>query len=327
MDRFFRSIDVDPATVSVLDRLLYLGNRTMGALTYHPPANLDKPNATPVNLHELAAEARQVFAGKSANILPLLMRAGGSPGGARPKVLVGFNPESLEMLAGEDDLPAGFEHWMVKFPSNKDGNSEGVVEYAYSLMARAAGIKMEETRLFAGNKGEQFFGVKRFDRQAGNKRRHFHSFGSLIQVNFRIPACDYADLFKTTSLLTRNYPDLEQVYRLMVFNVLAHNRDDHAKNFAFLLDDQTGEWSFAPAFDLTFARGPGGEHTTTVLGEGVQPTRQQCVHLACRFDIITARAEIIFDQVAKAVSSWPKFAALAGVQQEAVQQIGSFITE
>jgi len=328
MDRAFRSRNIDPATVSVLDRLLYLGTGTMGALTYHPPADRENTNRETIDLHNLAEEARQVFAGKSTDILPQLMRAGGSPGGARPKVLVGFNPENHEMLSGEDDLPAGYEHWMVKFLSGNDGVDGvdgGPVEYAYSLMASAAGIEMAKTRLFLTSEGERFFGVRRFDRQPGNLRRHVQSFSSLVHVNFRIPASDYDDLFKATSLLTRNYPDLEAVYRLMVFNVLAHNRDDHARNFAFLLDDRTGEWSFAPAFDLTFARGPGGEHTTTVLGEGVQPTRRQCVQLAGQYDIVPARAEAIFEEVAEAVSRWPEFAERAGVMEETMERIGRFL--
>lgn len=324
MDRLFRSRGMDPISVSVLDRLLYLGTRTMGALTYHPPADGVNQGCAAMNLHELAEEAAQVIAGKSTDILPLLMRAGGSPGGARPKVLVGFNPESNEMLSGEGDLPVGFEHWIVKFPSGERFD-EGPVEYAYSLMAREAGIEMPETRLFMTAEGERFFGVKRFDRRPGNLRCHVHRFSSLIHANFRIPACDYGDLLKTASLLTRSYPDLERVFRLMVFNVLVYNRDDHAGNFAFLLDDQSGEWSFAPAYDLTFAQGPGGEHATTVSGEGVQPSRRHCERLAAQFDIAPARTAVIFTEVAKAVSRWPEFAESAGVKEDTQQQIGRFL--
>jgi len=326
MDRSFRSRGIDPATISVLDRLLYLGIETMGALTYHPPEKRDDPGSFTINLQELAEEARQVFAGKSTDILPLLMRAGGSPGGARPKVLVGFNPDNHEMLSGENDLPADFEHWIVKFPSREEGADEGMIEYAYSLMAGMAGIEMAETRLFPAGKGEHFFGVKRFDRKPGNLRHHIHSFGNLIHANFRIPACDYGDLFKTASLLTNNYLDIERVYRLMAFNVMAHNRDDHVKNFAFLLDDHTGEWALAPAYDLTFAQGPGGEHTTTVLGEGMHPSRQQCVRLAGRYGIAPALAETIFDEVTEAVSHWPECAERAGLSEESMQRIGYFFS-
>ncbi len=322
MNRAFRSRSIEATTISILDRLLYLGNRTMGALTYHPLTKKKSPGNVTINLHELAEEASQVFAGKSEDILPQLMRAGGSPGGARPKVLVGFNPESGEMVSGEDDLPRGFEHWLVKFPSKADSVDEGKIEYGYSLMARAAGIEMPETKLFVSSEGDQFFGVKRFDRQPDNLRYHIHSFANLIHANFRIPSCDYGDLFKATSLLTRNYPDLERVYRMMVFNVLAHNRDDHAKNFSFLLDDRNTKWMLSPAYDLTFTHGPGGEHSTTVGGEGAHPTRQQCIDLASQYDISVSRAEIIFNEVAKTVCRWPEFAKCSGLTGEVVTQIG-----
>jgi serine/threonine-protein kinase HipA len=327
MDRAFRSRNIQPAAIPILDRFLYLGTRTMGALTYHPPTDRQRSSSPAINLQNLAEEARLVYAGKSTDILPQLMRAGGSPGGARPKILVGFNPVENDMLSGEDDLPEGFEHWMVKFSARTETVHEGKVEYGYSLMAGAAGIEMPETRLFLSGTEDQFFGVKRFDRQAANLRCHIHSFAGLIQANFRIPSCDYGDLFKATSLLTRNYLDLERVYRLMVFNILSHNRDDHAKNFSFLLDDSSGKWEVSPAYDLTFSHGPGGEHSTTVAGEGLQPTRKQCIDLAVRYDLSAGRATSIFAEIVDAVSRWPEFAQSAGLDEEAMEQIGRFHRE
>jgi serine/threonine-protein kinase HipA len=324
MDRAFRARGIEPSTVSILDRLLYLGDRTMGALTYYPPEKREPSQSVPLDLRELADEARLVYHGKALDILPQLMRAGGSPGGARPKILVGFHPERLEMVSGEDDLPPGFEHWMVKFSAMSDGADEGRVEYAYFLMARAAGIEMEEARLFVTGGGDAFFGVKRFDRRPGNLRCHIHSFAGLIQANFRIPSCDYGDLFKATSLLTRNHPDLEQLYRRMVFNIVAHNRDDHAKNFSFLLDDEHGGWGLSPAYDLTFAHGPGGEHSTTVKGEGIRPTRQQCVELGGQYGIGADRAKALFDEIREVVARWPEFAKDAGLTGKIIQETGRF---
>lgn len=324
MDRAFRARGVEPSTVSIIDRLLYLGDRTMGALTYFPPERRELTRPALLDLRELADEARLVFHGKALDILPQLMRAGGSPGGARPKVLVGFHPERQEIVSGEEDLLPGFEHWMVKFSAMPDGADEGRVEYAYSLMARAAGIRMEETRLFVTGGGDAFFGVKRFDRRPGNRRCHVHSFASLVHANFRIPSCDYGDLFKAASLLTRNYPDLEQLYRRMVFNVVAHNRDDHAKNFAFLLDDEQGSWGLSPAYDLTFAHGPGGEHTTTVAGEGIRPTRQQCVELGGKYGIGANRAKALFDEIREVMTRWPEFAKNAGLPGKIIHETGRF---
>ncbi len=321
MDRAFRSQDIDPATVSVLDRLLYLGKSTMGALTFHPPTMKQAENSNHINLHKLADEAREVFAGKSSDILPELMRAGGSPGGARPKILVGLHPNTNEMVSGEKNLPKGFEHWLVKFYAKTDSTDEGKIEHAYSQMARAAGIRMLQTQLFTSNKGDSFFGTKRFDRGVNNRRYHIHSFAGLIQANFRIPSCDYRDLFKATSLLTQNYIDLEQLYRIMIFNILAHNRDDHAKNFSFILDDTSGKWALAPAYDLTFSVGPGGEHSTTINGEGASPTREQCIQLARQHDINNRRAKEIFAEVEEAVLRWPEFAESSGVSEKTAQRL------
>ncbi|WP_457575568.1 type II toxin-antitoxin system HipA family toxin [Desulfomarina sp.] len=323
MDRCFRSRNIDPVTVSILDRLLFLGNKTMGALTYHPALSRESDTSLP-DLHDLAEEAMLVYAGKADQILPQLIRAGGSPGGARPKVLVGFNSDTGDIISGEGDIPPGFEHWIIKFSSREDLDDAGPVEYAYARMACAAGIKMEKTRLFTTDKGERFFGIKRFDRRPGNRRYHIHTFGNLVQANFRVPGSDYTDLLKTTSLLTRNNQDLEAACRLMIFNVMAHNRDDHVKNFSFLFDDHNGSWSLAPAYDLTFSRGPGGEHTTTILGEGLQPEQKLILQLAAQSGITPQRADIIFQEVEEAVSRWPEFAALAGVGEKTARDIAGF---
>jgi serine/threonine-protein kinase HipA len=181
-------------------------------------------------------------------------------------------------------------------------------------MACAAGIAMPETRLFTTEQGESFFGIKRFDRSPDNRRYHIHTFGNLIQANFRIPSCDYADLFKVTTLLTRNHDDLLRAFRLMLFNILAHNRDDHVKNFSFILDDRAGKWSLAPAYDLTFADGPGGEHSTTVAGEGRVPAYRQVAELAGRYGVAENELEMMIDEVAAAVERWPEFARVARIR-------------
>lgn len=313
MDRHFRSLGREPSTLSPLDRLLYLGRSTMGALTYYPPETRT-PDTTLLDLHDLAGRSQRIFAGDEAEILPLLLRTGGSPGGARPKVLIGWNGQDRQIIAGDDDLPPGFEHWLIKFSAQEDSRDAGPVEQAYALMARAAGIAMPETRLFTTEQGDSFFGIKRFDRGPDNRRYHIHTFGNLIQANFRIPSCDYADLFKVTTLLTRNHDDLLRAFRLMLFNILAHNRDDHVKNFSFILDDRTGKWSLAPAYDLTFADGPGGEHSMTVAGEGRAPAYRQVVELAGQYGVAEKEVEVMLDEVAAAVERWPEFARVAGVR-------------
>jgi serine/threonine-protein kinase HipA len=308
MDRMFRRRGVDPASVSPLDRLSYLGTRTMGALTYHPAADVEHDDRL-IDLHEIGKNAEQVYAGEAVEVLPQLMRAGGSPGGARPKVLVGVRGDNV--ISGEEDLPDGHEHWIVKFSAKADVRDPGPMEFAYAQMARAAGIDVPETRLFQVPGKRSYFGVRRFDRAAGNRRVHVHTFGNLIHANFRIPSTDYADLLNVTSVLTRNHQDVLRVFTLMAFNVAAHNRDDHAKNFAFVMN-QRGEWSLSPAYDLGFAQGPGGEHTMTILGEGRAPTRQHVLKLAEKSGIRSKDALAVIDQVNDAVSRWRQFASHAG---------------
>lgn len=317
MDRFFRQRGIRPAEIGPLERLAFLGSRTLGALTYHPPSESVERQAPEIDLQELAAAAAEVLRGDAGEVLPQLLRAGGSPGGARPKVLVGVRGD--ELLSGEGELPAGFEAFIVKFPAEPKDRDAGRVEEAYARMARDAGIDMPPTRLFATSEGGPYFGVKRFDREEG-RRFHIHTFGNLIHANFRLPSCDYQQLFELTRLLTRRHNDLAQQFRRMVFNVLSHNRDDHAKNFAFRMNDR-GEWGLSPAYDLVYAEGPGGEHTTTIAGEGKAPTRRHLLAAAAGAGIGAAEAGEVIDAVGSAVASWTEKAKDLGVGQARSRQI------
>ena len=317
MDRVFRKQGVDLNRVSPLDRLAYMGDHTMGALTYRPPCLRDEPDGRLMDFHSLASESYQVLAGKSESILAQLVMAGGSPGGARPKVLVGLNGD--EMIAGVGTLPDGYQYWMVKFYSREEAVDEGLIEQAYSQMARAAGLSMPTTRLFETKEGDSFFGVERFDRQ-GCRRVHMQTFGNLIHANFRIPGSDYEQLLKVTRILTKNQEDLLSAFRLMVFNIVAHNRDDHVKNFSFILEPNM-EWTLAPAYDLTFSPGPGGEHTLTVAGEGREPRLSHVLHLAGGAGITRKQAMDIIDEVTSAVTCWPRFAKEVDLSRKSTQRI------
>ncbi len=313
MDRYLRQKGVNPDTLSAIDRLRFLGTRTMGALTYHPPENPDADDTSPVDLAVLAAGAASVLRGGAPKILPELVKVGGSPQGARPKALVGVRGE--EVIHGQDDLPEGFEHWLVKFQAREDKPDFGRVELAYNRMAAAAGIAVPQARVFEVREGRRklaFFGTKRFDRRPGNRRVHVHSLANLIHTNFRIPSRDYDDLFRATRLLTSgDHAAQLECFRRMVFNVAAHARDDHAKNFAFLMNEK-GEWSLSPAFDLAYAAGPGGEHQMTIAGEGRAPSREQCLELGERHGVRDREAGAIFDGVNAAVARWRRFASDAG---------------
>jgi serine/threonine-protein kinase HipA len=319
MDRYFRKKGIPPETLSPLDRLAYMGTRTMGALTYHPPAQTDHEQDAALDLHELAVDACRVLEGTAAEVLPQLRIAGGSPGGARPKVVIGVKDDRI--LSGADSLPDGYTGWIVKFPSRQNDIDDGRIEYAYSNMAKAAGLHLPATRLFTTPAGDAFFGTERFDRRK-KRRLHVQTFGSLIHSNFRIPGCDYEQLMKITRVLTKNQTDAVSAFRLMVFNIFAHNRDDHVKNVSFMLNDHN-EWQLAPAYDLTFTHGPGGEHTMTVAGEGRAPGRAHILRIAEGAGISKNQADGIIGKVTSAIAEWQHYADEAGVSKATTGQINS----
>src|SRR5258706_8177708 len=317
MNRALFAKGIDPNTISPLDRLSYVGSRAVGALIYEPPAELEPGPQPTIDLFMLGHNAQQVYDGQTLKILPQLLRAGGSPAGARPKALIGVRGDHI--ISGEAELPPGFEHWIVKFSGKKDARDSGPIEYAYAAMAAAAGIDLPQTRLFT-LKRQSYFAARRFDRAPGNHRLHMHTFANLIHAGFRVPSTDYLQLAKLTLTLTENRADVLRLIRRMVFNIAAHNRDDHAKNFAFLMN-HLGEWSLSPAYDLSYSNGPGGEHFMTVMGEGRAPTRQHILSLGTQLDIKPGVLREIIDQVNTAVGRWKHFADLAGCSKKAISAV------
>ncbi len=321
MDRYLRNRGFSVEQLSVLDRLSFLGFNTMGALTYKPELEVEVSNTASFDLYNLYTQSQKIMAGKTQTVLTELMKAGGSPGGARPKILVGVSKDKL--ISGEGVLPNGFEHWIVKFNGANDFIDSGPVEYAYSLMAKDCGINMPETRLFHTDHGDRFFGVKRFDR-AGIKRFHSHTFGNLIHSNFRIPSCDYEMFFRVINDLTKNHMDLIRGFRQMVFNIITNNRDDHVKNFSFTMN-RKGEWFLSPAYDLTFATGPGGEHSMTVDGEGRSPSMANIYHLGEKSGLKKKDISLIIDQVIQVTANWQEYAENAGVSGKTMEIIDSVL--
>lgn len=321
INRFFKKQGINVAALSILDRLAFLGSATMGALTYEPAMEHEKSASGKFGLHLLAEHSREIMEGQSDTVLPQLMLAGGSPGGARPKVLVGIHGDQI--ISGEDELPQNFEHWIIKFNSKNDLPDSGTVEYAYSMMARGAGINMPETRIFMTKPGDRFFGVKRFDRME-NRRFHVHTFGNMLHVDFRIPSMDYEELFKVIKILTENHQETLRGFRQMIFNLLANNRDDHVKNFAFMMDENHG-WQLTPAYDLTFSEGPGGEHSMTFLGEGRSPGKNEIMQLGKRAGLTTIEVNRCLDQILHAVQAWPDHARAADVTKKNTNIIKSVI--
>ena len=319
MDRYFRSLGLVPERLSPLDRLAYLGARTMGALTFQPCTAEPGRDLAPLALDQLAREADQVLEGRASELLPELLAAGGSPAGARPKVLVSVRGDSL--VYGTDPPRPGFEAWLIKFSARSEPREAGAVEFVYAKLARRAGLVVPETRLFGCAGERRYFGVRRFDRE-GVGRAHVHTLAGILNADFRTPNLDYDMLLRVTRHVTRSQPEVRRAYRQMVFNVLAHNRDDHGKNFSFVMR-RDGEWSLSPAYDLTCSEGPGGEHSLAVLGEARQPTWEHMRRLAAAASIPEASAREIVDEVREALRRWPEEARALEIGEGTIAEIGA----
>jgi len=311
MDRHLQSLGVDVQHLSPLDRLAYIGNRGMGALSYKPSKSMGK-DGFDIDLSELAASAIAIYEGNASECLAELSQAGGSPGGARPKVLVHAKGEHL--ISGDGKMPEGYVAWVVKFYAGSEAPETGRIEYAYSLMAKAAGIIMPKTRLFEDKHGNAWFAIQRFDRVDG-KCVHMHTLGGLVDADFRLPSLDYVDVLKVTQAFTRHEKDVEQAFSVMVFNVLAKNRDDHSKNFSFLMDEE-GVWRLAPAYDLTYSTGINGEHTTSIGGEGKTPSRIHMLKVGAQVGLKPTVMESIIEKVSMAIEDWDKWCDMAGIARD-----------
>ncbi|MDY0289788.1 MAG: type II toxin-antitoxin system HipA family toxin [Sphaerochaeta sp.] len=309
-DRLAQTQGVLPSELSPLDRLAYVGNHGMGALVYEPEIILKSENGT-IRLDNIAQQALEVLKGSSEDVLQELLALNGSSAGARPKALIGVSKDRKQIIHGSQTLKEGYEPWLVKFPNSHDGLDSGAIEYVYALMAKRAGIEMADVHLFPTCEGPGYFATKRFDRD-GNKRLHMHTACGLLHSDFRLPSLDYEDLIGLTSIMTHDIREMEKMFRLAVFNVLAHNRDDHAKNFSFLMDEK-GLWKLSPAYDLTFSSGPGGEQSTMVMGEGKSPGVEHLTKLGKEAKLSNSRITEIIGQTQASVANWPTLAKHYGV--------------
>jgi serine/threonine-protein kinase HipA len=278
LDRFLQSQKINPSNLTILDRLSLVGTSGMGALEYQPNNSFNSKLSNS-DLNFLAAETEKILNHTdNGSSLDLLFKFGGSSGGARPKVLITFDGEE----------------WLIKFRSTIDPLDVGQIEYRYSLLAQKCGIEMPETRLFEG----KYFGVKRFDR-TGLTKSHVLSAAGLLNADYRIPSLDYKSLLTACLRLTGNIEEVYKLYRLMVFNVLIRNRDDHARNFSFLLNN--GKWKLSPAYDLLPSNGFNGYHTTTIAGQG-DPKYSDIQLVAESLKLNKSRTKDIYEMVKEIIS-------------------------
>ncbi|MGK5093549.1 type II toxin-antitoxin system HipA family toxin [Deltaproteobacteria bacterium TL4] len=326
MDRRFRALGRSLDTVTPLDRLAYMGNRAMGALSYQPDFCKDDESAGQgiVSLGGLAEESLGLYQGTAVEVLSQLAIIGVSPGGARPKALIGLKDDIA--IGGVGDLPEGYEYWIVKFPTgiSVEAKGEGAVEYVYSKLARQAGITFPETRLYPSKNTSGYFAVKRFDRGTNHQRFHLHSLAGLVDADFRLPDCDYEILLRVTSHLTKSHADSCQVFRRMIFNILTGNRDDHTKNFSFLMKPD-GIWTLSPAYDVTFNFGINGQHSMSVSGYGKEIPLKAIQKIANLIPLNPSKVTEIIEEVSDALSSWDQLSKEYEVPNTMIKDIGRYL--
>lgn len=258
LNRMLRKYKIKPEEITILDRLAIVGSSGMGAITYHPKSDFAYEQ-TGFNLDELEDECQKILNTEYSEQLDELYRLGGTSGGARPKIMTEIDGEK----------------WIIKFPAHVDGKNAGIMEYDYAMCAKKCKIKMTDVKLFPSKKCQGYFGIKRFDRELSGEveqKVHMLTAAALLELDFEQPSLDYHSLMKLTKILTQdNAEDIENMFRRMCFNVYAHNRDDHSKNFTYLYDEEKDCWRLSPAYDLTYSNTYYGEHTTTVDGNGKNP--------------------------------------------------------
>ena len=326
------------ASFSAVERLCYIGARGMGALEFVPAIGPRSAKASRIAIDALVELASEVLAQRNAlhttltgvagaKALKEILQIGTSAGGARAKAVIAWNPKTQEVRSGQLTAGDGFEYWLIKFDGvagNQDKELEdpkgyGAIEYAYYLMARAAGITMSECRLLEEN-GRRHFMTRRFDRLPSGDKLHMQSLCALAHFDFnQAGAYAYEQAFQAMRQLHLPMEAVEEQFRRMVFNVVARNQDDHVKNIAYLMD-KTGAWSLAPAFDVTYSYNPGGAwtatHQMTINGKRDHFTLHDLDACAKAALLKRGRAAKILDEVRAAANRWLEFADEAGVRAD-----------
>ena len=303
-------------SLNALDHLTFTGKNSLGALQYRPSVEIEQ-EAIEINLDKLNNNISEVLSGESSVVIDDMFGRGGSPGGARPKIYAGYNPKTDSLISGIANLPEEYEHWIIKFAANEDSKDIANIELAYYKMALDSGIEMSECSVFNSDAGNSYFGTKRFDR-VGNDKLHMLSAAGLLHDDYEHSTLDYGNLIFQAKKLTNNAQAAEQMFRRAVFNVLAHNRDDHSKNFAFLMDAE-GVWSLAPAYDLTFSASSQGYHSTACAKNYVDPGRKELLELANALSI--NKAKVTIDEIKGIIDGWKMYAELSGVSEASIKTI------
>ena len=324
-----------PESFNAIERLCYIGKRGMGALEFAPVTGPAFRGSTEVAVDALVELASDILTHRNSLQVSFapnrrhegiedILRVGTSAGGARAKAIIAWNPQTNEVRSGQVEAPPGFGYWLLKFDgvrSNKDKELEDpkgftLIEYAYSLMARAAGIDMSDCRLLEEG-GRHHFMTRRFDREPDGGKLHMQTLAALGHFDFNVAGVyAYEQAFDVIRKLKLHMRDIEQQFRRMLFNVVARNQDDHVKNIAFLMD-KAGNWSLSPAFDVTYAYNPAGawtaRHQMTINGRTEDFTLSDFRACARSAGLKHGRELQILAEVVTAVKKWPRYAGEAGI--------------
>lgn len=324
-------------SMNPVELLCFIGTRGMGALEFEPSQFMGNSRAFDIeidNLINISHKILQKREGFETNLkeneqqaMMDILKIGTSAGGARPKAIIAFNEKTGQVKSGQTKAPKGFEHWLIKLDTVSDvqfGESTGYgrIEMAYYLMAKACEIEMMECRLMEEN-GRAHFMTKRFDREEGDIKHHIQTLCAMQHYDFnQITSYSYEQLFQTMRMLKLPYPQAEQLFRRMAFNVIARNCDDHTKNFAFRLK-QNESWELAPAYDICFAYRPGSEwvsqHNLSINGKRNNITKEDLLNVAKSMNI--KKANNIIQQINDTVSKWTEFAEEVNVKKTAMERI------
>jgi len=316
MDRLFRKQGRKVAEVSALDRLALLGENAMGALEFEP-SEFDELPPEDVQLLALAKEVRHVFdEDESEAILRKLVAMGGSPHGARPKVLVNFDKDANRISSSSSSSGTPM---LVKFPAQNEHKEACAIEALYCRLAQASGIRVPSCHYFELDSELSAFGIERFDRVNG-MRVPMHTAAGAAHVDFRVPQLDYLTLLRLTNLMTNDSREVFRAFEICVFNVVFNNLDDHSKNFSFLMNKE-GRWKFSPAYDMTYSSGPNGKHQMDVCGEARTPGSKHLLELAAKNGIKQNIAADSINRIASVAKSIRESVGELPIREKTLERI------
>ena len=330
IERFYESKGVSVRALNVIQKLMFVGDKSIGAIRYKPTTHTmdDRDLNALIDLKNFYENAKKIINGDAIEVVDEMlnfMDSAASAGGARAKAVIGYNPDTKEMISGvKESIKDGFEHYLIKFDIQKnDGSSSDFtkLEYIYMRMAKEVGIDIPEVELLHHHNLSHYL-IKRFDR-VGDKSIHLHSVAGLTHTNFNLPLhYSYDELFRLTRYMTKSQDSVEELYRRMVFNIIGRNQDDHAKNFAFMMDER-GMWSQTPAYDITYANGSGytKNHQLSLRGKVREFTREDLLSIAKLHAISESSATDIIDNTKEIFSTFTKRARDVEIERSFIKEI------